>query len=364
MATVAMVLAIITLLPLLRITHWLVRVWDFPRVQIVVLAAINALAGAALYRTGSISLPLAIVVSTLCLAWHLSWIWAYTRVHSPEVPDAPGDLGARHLRLMTANVLMTNRHVSEFVTLVRSQNPDILVTLETDLRWQRELGALHDQFPHRLDCPLDNLYGMHVFSRLPLVDPRIQYLVEEQIPSMHLEVKPWADRDGICLHFVHPAPPSPSENEESTERDAELLVVAKAVRDDPRPLIVAGDLNDVAWSKTTRLFRKISRLLDPRIGRGMYNTFHARWPMMRFPLDHVFLSSHFSLVSMARAAVPGSDHFAIIIEVALGRRAQVHHSIEKPDREDWTEAKERITMADANTASVHQPSAANQGVTP
>jgi endonuclease/exonuclease/phosphatase (EEP) superfamily protein YafD len=78
------------------------------------------------------------------------------------------------------------------------------------------------------------------------------------------------------------------------------------------PVIVAGDLNDVAWSRTTHLFQRTGGLLDPRVGRGFFNTFDTRSRLTRVPLDHVFASRHFLLVELRRLPDIGSDHFPII----------------------------------------------------
>jgi len=60
---------------------------------------------------------------------------------------------------------------------------------------------------------------------------------------------------------VHPTPLVHNENPFSEERDKELLMVADLAKASKMPVIVIGNVNDVAWSYTTTLFFKMSGLL-------------------------------------------------------------------------------------------------------
>jgi endonuclease/exonuclease/phosphatase (EEP) superfamily protein YafD len=114
------------------------------------------------------------------------------------------------------------------IELVRTHAPDILVAMETDAWWQAQLDVLASEYPHTVKCPLDNLYGMHVYSKFELTDNRIEFLVASDVPSIHTRVTlPQGKR--LQAHFLHPAPPSPLEDETSSERDAELIIAARSV---------------------------------------------------------------------------------------------------------------------------------------
>lgn len=351
----------LTLLPLSRKTVWWVRGADFPRSQF---AATGVGLLATLFLLFNLepwilwTLAGLTVAAVVYQGW---WIWPYTPLARKEAKDAGEPLPTDRLRILSFNVLMPNRRPEDFLKLVRARTPDVVVTLETNLKWERALEPLHAEYPHRLKCPLENLYGMHLYSRLPLEDAKIQFLVEPDKPSMHtLLVLPSGRR--VCLHCLHPAPPSPTENETSRERDAELVMVGRSVADARYPVIVSGDLNDVAWSETTRLFRKVSGLLDPRVGRGMYNTFHARHWFCRWPVDHFFHSEHFKLVRLERLPACGeSDHFPVLIELACEPGAEGEQEGLDADGEDNREARERMNKEAVSSDEVHRPGESGRG---
>lgn len=346
-----LLLVVLTLLPLWRVEYWMVRVLDFPRLQLFSLALLLLVLELLLLEPAGAqwALPLAALACALYQGW---WILPYTPLVPVEVRGMEEAGEQQVLKLLTANVLGSNRDAESLLAEVRRLRPDLLLTLESTAWWEEQLDVLEDEYPYTVKCALENLYGMHLYSRLPLRDSRLEYLLEEKVPSIHTFIT-LPDGSLVGAHFLHPSPPVPPYSEESSERDAELLVVGRRAAEAEGPIVVAGDLNDVAWSPTTRLFRKISGLLDPRIGRGMFNTFHAQHWYLRWPLDHLFHSGHFRLKTLRRLDTIGSDHFPLYSElVYLGAEEDAGRA-PRADAEDAAEAREK--MADEGVDSGDVP---------
>lgn len=342
-----------TILPLLRHQAWWIRVFEFPRIQLVVLALGGITATAVVFDSTSKEALLLYSVLFLCTIFHLRYIWPYTAMHQKQVKQAVSRDIEAEISILVGNVLMSNRRQGDFLKIIKQQNPDLVLAVETDLWWETELEALQAEYPYSVKHPLDNFYGMHLYSKLKLIDPKLLFLVQDGIPSIHTTV---ALRSGrlIQLHCLHPAPPSPTENETSIERDAELLTVAKTIDATTQSVIVAGDLNDVAWSATTRLFHKTSQLLDPRVGRGMFNTFHAKLPFFRWPLDHVFHSADFELIALERLPAFGSDHFPIFAALQLKAAPPLEHDIPEPSADEHELADKKIDKADIDEVAAQE----------
>ncbi|MGZ5442416.1 MAG: endonuclease/exonuclease/phosphatase family protein [Thermoanaerobaculia bacterium] len=335
-----------TLLSLCRRSHWIFRMWDFPRVQIATLAAASALAYRATAWRGKRAERALIAADAAVIAWQFWRIHTYTPLVRPTVQEATHDSPDNRIVLMMTNVLQDNRQFDRLVARIEAEDPDVVVAVEVDDGWMSALEPLTDRYPYVVRKPLNNTYGMVLFSRFELVEPRIEFLVEDDVPSIHTRVRLPSGVE-INLHALHPRPPEPIHDQSSAERDAELVLVGRTVakEKDEAPTIVAGDLNDVAWSSTSQLFVRISHLLDPRVGRGFYNSYNARNPLFRYPLDHVLHSTHFKLVDLRRLPDVGSDHFPILIELQYEPVAEHEQEESHPEPGDQERAEEKLEEA-------------------
>ena len=337
---------LITALSMTNWSAWVARMWDFPRVQIaVVVLLVTALYAGFFARSPASWTFVALLLAVVGV--QIFRIFPYTPIAPKQVkattdqPDA-----TRTLRVVVTNVLTSNRDYDKWQRSIEPAEPDLIVAAEPDQAWVDEIRK---RFGKRLKYevvePLDNLYGLAVFCRFPL-DAAVEYWVQDDIPSVHGTIT-LESGDEISLHAVHPRPPIPPEFKSSTPRDAELVLVGRHVaeareRGQRQPTLVVGDLNDVAWSATTRLFLRLSGLLDPRRGRGMYSTFHAGYPPVRFPLDHGFFSEDFRLCEMRRLPHSGSDHFPVLFVLQVDASAEREQDPTKKKAGDDEEADETL----------------------
>lgn len=265
----------------------------------------------------------------------------------PYLPIAPSQIKSARknqppdISLLISNVYQHNRKFKKLETLIKSKKADVVLLIETDKWWREKcVSSFGEEYPHQVLEDMENTYGMLLFSRLPLKNTEVKYLIKEDVPSIETEVV-LKNKKLIKLFGLHPEPPIPGENCYSTERDAEILLTGKKAANEKLPVIVAGDLNDVAWSHSTHLFQKISGLLDPRRGRGFFSTFHAKYPLARWPLDHIFCSTHFRLNSIKRLRHIGSDHFPILVKLHLADHKDDEGQMEA-DEDDKQTAREKI----------------------
>ena len=313
-AILAVVLVAVTLLPLSRSHAWWVRVWDFPRVQIAIgLAAVLALS---LLLPGWVGWSVAVAAAG-CLGWQVWRILPFTPLVHREMQFAAGSAPA-DVTLVGANVLMENQQHDQVLALIRREDPDVLLLMETDATWCEALASALAGYPTVLRAPRDDHYGMVFATRLEVREAKFVRLTENETPSVFARI---ATRDGRPFHFVglHPEPPVPGVD--TDDRDAQILYAARFARASGMPLVVMGDFNDAAWSDTARRFKAYGRYVDPRVGRGIYASFDANRWLIRCAIDQIYVTDDVAVSSFGLGPHVGSDHFPVIARVRIDAEA-------------------------------------------
>ena len=303
--------------PATRNPHWFFRTADFVRLQSLFIQLILLMLFFYIekeYSTFSWILLFALLAS---MGYQCFKVFPYSSLFPKRRSHASTD---GHVSILAGNVLQTNSRYPDFLSEIKRFDPDLVLAMETNKEWENGLSEIERDYPFTVKVPLENFYGMHLYSKKELDNVEVKYQIEDDKPSIFFDF-PTEGNPTIFFCCLHPAPPSPTENETSKERDAELMITGKRIRDEDKPTVVCGDMNDVVWSRTTRLFKKMTGMIDPRVGRGFFSTFHANFYFLRFPLDHLFHTKDLYVGKMIRSKNFGSDHFAMYYEIHHKKKA-------------------------------------------
>jgi len=334
---------LITLIPIVAVDFWWVRMFDYPHIQLTLLTLMAIFAYLLRFKLSNWRDYAFITVLIACFIYQFVKIVPYTAIMPYDVGEPTAAVNEQTgMMLLTSNVLQKNEETEVFIKEMKRLNPDVAVFTETDAKWSKAIKAgLGSEYPYKVEAPLDNTYGMLVYSKFKLNNPEVRYIVDDSIPSIKTEIE-LRSRDRIQLYAIHPTPPMPQHNPSSSDRDAEMMKIALESRNAEIPVVVIGDFNDVAWSRTTSMFQTVGELLDVRKGRSFHNTFDATSFIMRWSLDHIFVSEEFRVKKIATGENIKSDHFPFYVELFLQPELADEQKPAPAPEDEIRKAKEQI----------------------
>lgn len=336
---------LLTLIPLAAADFWWIRMFDYPHIQLTILTFVAIVVYFIEFDIKWAEDYLFVSVLMMCFAFQMYKIFPYLPHGQHEVEKVSENIDPDNvLKFYAANVLQKNTNPDLLIQEIKDKDPDILLLTETDTRWMNDVQDAVAKYPYRVEIPISNTYGMLLYSKFEMRNPQKRFLVDDSIPSIHTILVLKSGKE-IMLHAIHPTPPMPQENPTSTDRDAEMMMVAKMALERDLPTIVAGDFNDVAWSASSSLFKDVSSLLDIRKGRGFFNSFNASSFIMKWPLDHFFVSEDFRLVEVKTGENIDSDHYPFYISLSLEPELAEEQKIEGPSEEQLEKANKQIEDA-------------------
>ncbi len=245
----------------------------------------------------------------------LAGVLAAAALIAPELmrPIRPNvDADAPHqIKLIQFNAWDENADVEATADWVAAQQPDLVLMQEVE-------APIRHAMIRRGFHYLRGMARTAIFSRaMPTFAPF-------QIPMRDWPILPGFSRatfagaggaySVVSTHLDWPT---------SRDQASQMAVLAEVLDRYPTDrLILAGDFNLTPWSFTLRRFD--ARLRMERRDRALFSwpvrlfpKAPLSWPLALLPIDHLYAGQAWRTVSIARGPRLGSDHYPIIVRLAL-----------------------------------------------
>jgi endonuclease/exonuclease/phosphatase (EEP) superfamily protein YafD len=218
-----------------------------------------------------------------------------------------------NLKLFHSNVLTPNTHYLKLIEQLHKEDPDIVVLQEVDKLWIKNLVPIKTIYPHFIEQPQADNFGIALYSKVPISEHKTHYWTDLDLPSIEAEF----NLDGVAFHILATHPLPPVNKYYYDQRNLQLKAIAKSTRNITTAKIVIGDLNTTIWSKDYRVLETSTGLFNVSKGFGFIPTWPTNLMPLMIPIDHCLVSKHFKVVGVKSGDNFGSDHLPLIVELQL-----------------------------------------------
>jgi endonuclease/exonuclease/phosphatase (EEP) superfamily protein YafD len=226
-------------------------------------------------------------------------------------PPAPVSAEAPRFRVLLFNMWFGNRRPDDVARLLKRENADLVVVLESSLRSRKVLQQLANTYPYRFDCTASGC-DVVMFSRgrlLPQVIARTSDVNRSPYVTVATELA-GCRMTLLATHLTRPFPHRPYESQREQAREIGSVVGGIA-----GAKLVLGDFNGAPWAYVVRTIETRGNV---RAVSGPGGTWPSVLPaQLRIPIDHVMAGPGLRFVSRLVLPGTGSDHVPVVVEVAV-----------------------------------------------
>ncbi len=226
----------------------------------------------------------------------------------------PPSTNARAVRVAAFNVHIANHNLPGIAAYLESHAVDVAVLQELSPANADKLAALLPRLPHRYLAENQDIWGVVILSRWPLIAPQ---------PATQGS-KPFGARADVDLgdrkfrlygaHLNWPVTPA-----NVRVRNAQLQALGRELSTCPHACVVVGDFNVTPWSSHFRDVLQTPGVHDCAAGRGLLGTWSSSLPaLLRIRIDQCLVAGAVSVADLRIGESVGSDHFATINDLLIG----------------------------------------------
>lgn len=230
-------------------------------------------------------------------------LWQLQAVQTISKEAASSDKAGGQIKVMQCNINNLNYAKDKIISTLNC-GADILCLQEiapftNDLLSQKEMMGAYP----------------NILSRYPLKDCQMHKTEQETVSIEATVVK---DGQSIKVFSVHTLPPVLDDYFRC--RNNEIAQLAAGAAKSKDPVLVLGDFNCASWSPHMKPIFAAQLKEVTALPKYAPQSWHVKLPPpFRLPLDHIFVSKHFTVENFAFGSESGSDHRPLVATLKLSR---------------------------------------------